>query len=124
MTTQTYQDAAQHLLQQAETELAAGDARQAAEKAWGAAAQAVKAVCESRGWRHRNYKSLRRAVTRLQEETGNSQIDLLYRSAYLMHVNFYEDSEDEQWVRNGLTHARELVEMLQSLSLPATEERQ
>ena len=115
MTTQTYQDAAHHLLAQAESELAAGDTRQASEKAWGAAAQAVKAVCESHGWRHRNYKALRHAVTRVHEETGDSQIDLLYRSAYLMHVNFYEDTEDAQWVRNGLDHVRQLITKLKAL---------
>ena len=49
MATQSDQEASIHLLNQAQLELAADDIRQASEKAWGAAAQAVKAVCESRG---------------------------------------------------------------------------
>ena len=44
----TYRDSAADLLEQARTELAAGDVRQASEKGWGAAAQSVKAIAEAR----------------------------------------------------------------------------
>jgi hypothetical protein len=44
MTTQAYHEASMVLLEQAEAELAVGDARQASEKGWGAAAQVVKAA--------------------------------------------------------------------------------
>ena len=115
MTTQTYQDAAIHLLQQAETELAAGDTRQASEKAWGAAVQAVKAVCELRGWRHRNYKALQRAVRNLQDETADDDLRLLFRSAYVLHVNFYEDDEDPQFVAEGIADVRRFIDKLEAL---------
>ena len=71
MTTQTYQDASRLLLEQAQTELAQGDTRQASEKGWGAAAQAVKAVCEERGWEHQTHRSLYKAVARLVRESGD-----------------------------------------------------
>ena len=61
MTTQKYRDSSRSLLSQAKTELAAGDVRQASEKAWGAAAQMVKAIAEQRGWqRPRPCTALRR----------------------------------------------------------------
>ena len=44
MTSRTYQVASGQLLRQACEELAGGDVRQASEKAWGAAAQIVKAI--------------------------------------------------------------------------------
>ena len=44
MTSRTYQVASGQLLRQARKELAGGDVRQASEKAWGAAAQIVKAI--------------------------------------------------------------------------------
>ncbi len=47
---------------QARAELAGGDARQASEKGWGAAAQIVKAVANSRGWQHRGHSLLFDAV--------------------------------------------------------------
>ena len=50
-----YRISAAALLEQARTELAAGDVRQASDKGWGAAAQAVKTVAVVRGWKHRNH---------------------------------------------------------------------
>ena len=122
MTTQTYQDAAYHLLAQAESELAADDTRQASEKAWGAAAQAVKAVCESRGWRHRNYKALRRAVRQLEDDTGDPDLRPLFRSANLLHVNFYEDADDPAEVLKGIDDVRRFIDKLDAL--PFSEEYQ
>ena len=49
MVASTYQVASRQLLRQGREELAKGDTRQAAEKGWGAAAQIVKAIAESRG---------------------------------------------------------------------------
>ena len=115
MTTQTYQDAAVHLLAQAEAELAAGDTRQASEKGWGAAAQAVKAVCADRGWPHRNYKAIRRAVRRLEAESEALDIGPLFNSAFAMHVNFYEDAEDPEFVTDGLRDVQRLIDKLRGL---------
>ncbi len=115
MTTQTYQDAAIHLLAQAEVELAAGDTRQASEKCWGAATQAVKAVCERRGWKHRNYKALQRAIKRLVQETGDSEFRTLYDSAYVLHVNFYEDAEDPDFVGDRLHLIQRLIDKLSAV---------
>lgn len=109
MTTQTYHDAAFHLLAQAETELQLGDARQASEQGWGAATQIFKAICERRGWQRRNYKALAGAVNRLEEETGDLEIRLLFRSANLLHVNFYEDAEEPQIVADGLGDVRRFI---------------
>ena len=70
MVTQTYAQAARHLLEQASAELAQDDVRQASEKGWGAAAQMVKAVAEQRGWQHRQHAALFAAVSRLVDETA------------------------------------------------------
>ncbi len=43
---------ARQLLDQADHELMAGDLLQSSEKLWGATSHALKAFCESRGWRH------------------------------------------------------------------------
>lgn len=92
MTTETnYRSAATQLLQQARIELAQGDTRQAAEKGWGAAAQAVKAAVDTRGWEHRTHAALFRAVSRLAGETGNVELDRLFGAANSLHGNFYED---------------------------------
>ncbi len=92
MTTEThYRSAAAQLLEQARQELARGDVRQASEKSWGAAAQAVKAVAEGRGWEHKTHASLFSVVSRLARETGNRELNSLFVTASGLHINFYEN---------------------------------
>ena len=115
MTTQTYQDAALHLLQQAETELAAGDIRQASEKAWGAAAQAVKAAATIRGWPHEGHHLLFDVIHSLEDETGDTNLEALFAVAHQLHVNFYENVLSERLVGQELIAVRRLVNRLAEL---------
>ena len=115
MTTQTYQDAALHLLQQAETELAAGDTRQASEKAWGAAAQAVKSISTDRRWPHDSHALLHQNVSRLVSESSDEQIEHLFAVATRLHVNFYENWLDEATVRRGLIAVQRFIDKLDAL---------
>lgn len=115
MTTQTYQAAAWELLAQGVDELAAGDARQAAEKGWGAAAQMVKAVAQQRGWTHTNHGALFTTVSRLVRETGTPEIEPLFGAASALHVNFYENWMSVQHVEDELMRVRQLLELLQPM---------
>ncbi len=115
MTTQTYFEASVLLLAQAEAELAAGDVRQASEKGWGAAAQAVKAVAEQRDWPHRSHASLFRVVDRLVEETRDNDLGGAFRVGSHLHTNFYENWDSEAGVRDSLGDIRRFVEKLTAL---------
>ena len=55
MQVRTYRAASRELLAKAKQE-ARGHLRQASEKAWGTAAQMVKAIAEQRGWHHDNHR--------------------------------------------------------------------
>ena len=112
MTTQRYQDASLHLLQQAHRELDVGDVRQASEKGWGAAAQAVKAVCDARDWEHHSHRSLYQAVARLVKESGDDDIRAAFQIANDLHINFYEDREDAELIAGALVDVQRLVEKL------------
>lgn len=116
MTTQKYQDACQTLLEQANVELAAGDARQAAEKGWGAAAQKVKAVCEERGWQHVSHRDLRNAAKTLSREADDHEIRLLFDAVNKLHKNFYEDFYNVEEVGEGLDDVRRFIDKLDALS--------
>ncbi len=107
-----YRTAAAQLLAQAREELARGDVRQASEKGWGAAAQAVKAVAEERGWGHRSHYALFEAVRTLVRETGNEDLDTLFHVANSLHNNFYEDWMPEDSVRSGLDRVAEFVGLM------------
>ena len=116
MTTQaTYRSSAAALLEQARIELAAGDTRQASEKGWGAAAQAVKAVAESRGWEHRNHAALFRAVARLANGSEDEDIHRWFHIASSLHVNFYENWLEADAVEVGLSDVNRLVDRLESI---------
>ena len=116
MTTQsTYRSSAAALLEQARTELAAGDARQASEKGWGAAAQAVKAIADVRGWQHRNHAALFRAAGQLAAEAEDDDIHRWFLTASGLHVNFYENWLEADAVAVGLDDVDQLVRRLASV---------
>jgi uncharacterized protein (UPF0332 family) len=113
MTTETqYRSAATQLLQQARQELARGDVRQASEKGWGAAAQAVKAVAESRDWKHNTHAGLFNIVTRLAEETRNNDLNSLFVTASGLHTNFYENWLTADMVGVGVDKIAEFVALM------------
>ena len=115
MVTETYAQAARHLLAQAQAELAQDDVRQASEKGWGAAAQIVKAVAEGRGWEHRTHAALSRVVSDLASETGDDDLRTLFHVANSLHINFYENWNTADNVRSGLSDVARLLGKLETL---------
>ena len=111
----TYQDASRSLLAQARAELGQGDTRQASEKGWGAAAQMLKSIAEQRGWAHCSYRHIRQVSTRLVQETGDREIERLYRVASDLHTNFYEDVDSADEVSLGLDDIQTLLDKLEPL---------
>ena len=81
-----------------------GDIIQVSEKLWGATAHAIKSICIRRRWRHGKYAHLREAVYRLTEETGDGSLIDGFNIAYSHHLNFYNDSMEDEDV--GLARAR------------------
>ena len=82
---------ARQLLDQADHEMMAGDLLQSSEKLWGATSHALKALCESRGWRHGKYAQREYAVKRLTAELNRPAILDAFRVAEACHANFYND---------------------------------
>ena len=107
-----YTETATEFLARAQTYLAAGDLLQASEKSWGATAQMVKAVAESRGWRHTSHGDLYRVISRLAEETSDVQLRNLFRSASALHQNFYEGWMTADVVADNLQNVEEITKRL------------
>ena len=80
----------QRFREQGFAEIESGDLLQGSEKLWGAAAHAVKAVAEQRGWRHDSHALLFRAVRTMAATSGNPRIISRFQSASDLHTNFYE----------------------------------
>ena len=105
-------ETANEFLAHAHDYLSRGDLLQASEKGWGATARMVKAVAETRGWRHSTHGDLYRVVNRLAEEKGDQRIRNLFRSASALHQNFYEGYMPVETVADALEDIDEITNLL------------
>ena len=115
MLAETHLEVSRNFLVHASEQLALGDSLQASEKGWGAAAHAVKAVAERRGWRHRSHSHLFNAVTRIAAGTGRTEIIDLFNAANSLHQNFYEGWLDDEYIAMNLDRVERLLDILDSL---------
>ena len=69
-----YAAISQRLLRQSQEELDADDLIQASEKAWGAAAHAIKSVAEKWGWYHQGHYRLRAVVDYIVSDRGREDL--------------------------------------------------
>ena len=115
----TYRNQSRTFLEQAYTELRAGDLRQASEKGWGAAAQIIKAAAQARGWQHDHHRLLFEVVSRLSRDIGDGEVSSLFWAANSLHTNFYEGGMDEATVAAAMQHVVRLVDKVEAL-LPQT----
>ncbi len=114
---QYYNSTAREFLTKAREHLAEGDLLQASEKGWGAAAQAVEAVCEVRGWLHSGHGHLFTAIDGMAAETGDEEIRTAFGLAGTLHTNFYEGWLSRETVEAYLSRVAELVEKLEPLAV-------
>ncbi len=101
-------------LEHAQIYLAAGDRIQASEKVWGAAAHALKAIGEQRGWRHGNHANIYDIGGQLGREFDREGPFLDYLSqAQAMHNNFYENIRDSSAIQRAFAAVAEFLEELE-----------
>ena len=115
MLAETHLEVSRNFLVHAREQLALGDSLQASEKGWGAAAHAVKAVAERRGWRHRSHSHLFNAARRIASDTGRTEIIDLFNAANSLHQNFYEGWLDDEYITMNLDRVETLLDILDSL---------
>ena len=96
MTVAQRSESALKFLEDAEREFADDDIRQASEKLWAAATDAVTAIAMERGWRYRSHRDLKNAVQRIAAEPRNDHLNELFLTAEKFHVNFYNDLYEKQ----------------------------
>ncbi len=102
-------------LEQAREELEAEDRLQASEKTWGAAAHALKAVAEERGWNHGHHALVVAVAEQLAEEFGRPEFNSLIGIAQSMHMNFYENHRGTNAVRQAVDDIEGFVDELERL---------
>ncbi len=91
-----------HFLDLVEDELARGELEEASNKLWGAAAHAIKAVAEARGWEHHAHVLLEQTMTRLIDEEGApAHLFGQYMMATAYHQRFYGGPPPAGGIRAG-----------------------
>ena len=108
----------QELLAKARLELAAGDLLQASDKAWGAAAFAVKSIAEKRRWFNDADWKLEKAVGIISAELADSAIRGNYQQSRNAHYNFYHHEYSPWQVANIIADTTELITRLEPLLAP------
>lgn len=110
-----YLELSRKYVRQAQEELDRGDLSQASEKAWGAAAESLKATAAQRGWNHRNHGLLRDMATQLYMELGNRRLMDLFSTLENAHVNYYEHQFDRDEVQYQIDNCVEFLQELESV---------
>ena len=107
MNAQEHGQAARDFLAASDREFAAGDHLQGSEKLYGAAAQAVIALCQQRGWRYKSHRAMQQAVEALSREYGDPDIINGFSAANRFHENFFHDYLEDYEIdtnRPGVHH--------------------
>ncbi len=114
--TSEYIDASHEYMGKAYQYLSENDLPQASEKAWGAAAEMVKAVAEERGRYHKSHRVLYEIIDDLADETGDSDIARIFHVASDLHINYYERWLPSRTVRQGVNDVQTLLDKLEPLA--------
>ena len=109
-----YAAMSQRYIEQAEEEFQKGDLSQASNKAWGAAALALKSIAERRGWNHNKHGLLYDISGQMADELGLPGLRARFRSTNAMHQNYYEDWMAIDEVRDGIEDAKAYLRELEA----------
>jgi len=104
---------AEKLLREAEELLARGDYVQVSKKAWGAAAQIVKAVAAKKGKELKSHGDLWRFVLEVAGE--NDELRWLWHVANTLHQNFYGGWIPPEGVRRAVEDVKRFVGKMREL---------
>ena len=110
-----YAAISQRLLREAQEELDAGDCLQASEKAWGAAAHAIKSVAEKWGWYHQGHYRLNAVVDFIAIEHGRQDLVNLYLSPTVTHINYYEHRLEADKVQMAIDDTKIFVDEMDKI---------
>ena len=105
-----------HFLGLVDDEVERGDLEEASNKSGGAAAHAIKAVAERRGWFHGSHDALADTVMRLMDDEGAPPaLYTYYMAANSFHSRFYGWPPGADEIRHGKGEMAEFIRMLENL---------
>ena len=112
-----HRERSRHFLDLVDDELERGELEEACNKVWGAAAHAIKATAEQRGWPHHAHALLEDTVKRLvREEGAPPHLQGQYYIASYFHQRFYGTPADPGSIRYAKETIAEFISTLESLA--------
>ena len=122
MLTTDHAQTAEGFLADSDREFAAGDALQASEKLWGAAAHAIMAVAQQRSLEYGTHRALINAARRIADEQDDdllrSRMQTGISAAQHFHSNFYNRTMEPE----DIEYDRPLVHRYVALMLTLLEQ--
>ena len=115
MTSAEHAQTALDFLAASDREFAAGDHLQGSEKLYGAATQAIIALCQQRGWRYKSHRAMQQAVTALEREYDDPDLQNGYAAANRFHENFFHDYLEEYEIEDNRPSVHRFVNRLLAL---------
>ncbi len=106
---------ARDFLVASDREFAAGDHLQGSEKLYGAATQAIIALCQQRGWRYKSHRAMQQAVDALAREYNEPLLIGGYSAANRFHENFFHDHLEDYEVESERPAVHYFVNQLLAL---------
>ena len=115
MLTHEHAQTARDFLEASDREFADGDYLQASEKLWGAAAHALMAAMQERGWSGTSHRALSFSAERLTREYDDPAIRAGFVAADRFHRNFCHDFMEDYDFDMGRPIVRDFVERVLAL---------
>ena len=110
---------ARALLLESQADFANGDDHlKACQKLWQAAAHAITAVAQQRGWAHGGPDDLNRAVKRLAEDLDEPLLSSCFASVKMFRDNVEFDFMEEFQLKSARPRARHFIDRMLSLLEP------
>ena len=122
MTVQQHAQTAREFLTASDREFAAGDHLQGSEKLYGAATQAVIAICQQHGWRYKSHRAMQQAVSQLDREHADPFISAGFFAAERFHENFFHDNLEDYQIEANRPTVHQFVARLLTLLQDAGED--
>lgn len=108
-TSNDHMQISRRFIEQTRIELADGDRLQAAEKVWGAAAHALKAIAIDRGWQHSRQEQLTQIAIQLGNEFDRPDIGDNALLAENLHTNFYSYRHEADTINRAIDRVEQFA---------------
>ena len=102
-------------LSRASTHLDRGEIAEVADNSWAAATGVIKAAAIDRGWKHDNLRDIFEVVSRIAQETGDTEFRELLTKAHQLQWHADDGCLPSEWIVDYFDGTAKFVEKMRGL---------